>query len=92
MRLYLFNSGLSIPSNKAWICSGAGNSFCKSLKKIIEFDGVYWHRNNPENAKREKIRDEEINTNGYKVLHVSELDYKNNPNETIEKCLDFLIN
>lgn len=59
-------------------------------KKIIEFDGVYYHRKNPENRKREQQRDKDLERNGYKVLHVWESEYKQNPQATINKCITFL--
>jgi G:T-mismatch repair DNA endonuclease (very short patch repair protein) len=64
--------------------------FIKDIGKIIEFDGVYWHRNNPENAKREAKRDREIKNAGYKVYHVSESEYHEKPEETIQRCIQFL--
>lgn len=64
--------------------------FIKSINKIIEFDGTYYHRNNPENMQREKLRDAAIIKSGYKVFHVSESDYSSNPEETLKKCLEFL--
>jgi hypothetical protein len=64
--------------------------FIKDNGKIIEFDGVYWHRNNPENAKREAKRDREIKDSGYEVYHVNESDYHKNPTETIQRCIEFL--
>ena len=60
------------------------------LKKIIEFDGTYYHRNTPENSLREEKRDEMIIESGYQVLHVSEYDYKNYKQEIINKCITFL--
>ena len=59
-------------------------------KKIIEFDGVYWHKQNPENKKKQKIRDNLIILNGYQIMHVKENDYYKNPIETIKKCIDFI--
>jgi len=64
--------------------------FIKDIKKIIEFDGSYYHRNNTENKKRENKRDKEILDNGYKVYHVKEKDYKENPDKVLQDCLDFL--
>lgn len=61
-------------------------------KKIIEFDGVYYHKNTPENKKRERQRDEDLKRNGYTVLHVNEKQYKNYPEQTLNKCLEFLQN
>jgi len=64
--------------------------FIPELNKIIEFDGVYWHRKNPENISRERKRDEQIKKANYKVLHINERLYKENPEKEIQKCLAFL--
>jgi G:T-mismatch repair DNA endonuclease (very short patch repair protein) len=64
--------------------------FIKDIGKIIEFDGVYWHRKNPENKKREEKRDREIKAIGYQVYHVNESDYNQSPEKTIQKCITFL--
>ena len=61
-------------------------------KKIIEFDGVYYHRNTSENIKREKERDNKIYKNGYDVLHINENDYKQNPETVVKRCITFLKN
>jgi len=61
-------------------------------KKIIEFDGVYYHRNTPENKKREEKRDEDLRRNNYNVFHVNEKDYKDSPNDIILECIKFLKN
>ena len=64
-----------------------------NLKKIIEFDGTYWHNDhkitNP-NKLRDNARDEILIDSGYEVLHIKEEDYKNNPDECVSKCLNFL--
>jgi len=62
----------------------------KNNKKIIEFDGIYWHKNNPENKKRELFRDNLILTNNYKLLHIREDDYNKDPNRVIKECVDFI--
>lgn len=59
-------------------------------RKIIEFDGTYYHRSTPENSLREEKRDKMILESGYQVLHISEYDYKNNKQEIINKCVAFL--
>lgn len=64
--------------------------FIKDNGKIIEFDGVYWHRKNPENKKRELARDKAIIESGYEIYHVSESEWIQNPEQTIQKCIDFL--
>jgi DNA-binding transcriptional MerR regulator len=64
--------------------------FIKESNKIIEFDGVYWHKNNPENKKRETERDNALTSNNFKILHVREDDYYKKPKEVINKCIDFI--
>lgn len=60
-------------------------------KHIIEFDGTYWHgRKGHGNKEREKIRDEYISKEGYKILHINEHDYKKDKERIIQKCLNFL--
>ena len=59
-------------------------------RKIIEFDGTYYHRLTPENSLREEKRDKMIIESGYEVLHISEYDYKNDKQEIINKCVAFL--
>lgn len=62
-------------------------------KKIIEFDGVYWHEKKAttnSNKLREEKRDELLMNEDYKVLHIKELDYRNNPDKVVERCLSFL--
>lgn len=65
--------------------------YIPSLNKIIEFDGTYYHRKNIENKKREEIRDKEIEKMGIGVFHVNESEYRKNKKETIQKCIDFLL-
>lgn len=64
--------------------------FMPSSGKIIEFDGVYYHRNTSENKAYEKLRDESIIKSGYTVMHVSEAEWKKTPDKVIEVCLKFL--
>ena len=64
--------------------------FIKDKKKIIEFDGTYFHRRTPENDKREDIRNDDIIKSGYEVYHVSEFDYKQDKEKVINKCIDFI--
>lgn len=60
-------------------------------KKIIEFDGVYWHGEiGKGNKEREKQRDNILLNNGFKVLRIDENEFKNNKQGTIEKCINFL--
>lgn len=64
--------------------------FIPSLKLIIEFDGTYYHRNTPENSKREKERDENIINSGYEVLHISEKEYNSDKKLTISNLVEFI--
>lgn len=64
--------------------------FIESKKLIIEMDGVYYHRNNPENKTREMFRDNMIKQSGYKVIHVTDEDYKKMPQQILKQCLDFI--
>jgi hypothetical protein len=64
--------------------------FDKTTGRIIEFDGVYYHRKSPQNDLREVKRDKMIIDSGYKILHVNELEYKKNKQEIIDKCVAFL--
>lgn len=59
-------------------------------KKIIEFDGDYWHSEHVANPQREENRDNLIKQEGYEILHVKEYDYKNDPQGVIKTCLNFL--
>ena len=60
-------------------------------KKIIEFDGTYWHGIvGHGNKEREMEREFILISNGYKVLHINESEYKNDKNGTLQKCLNFL--
>lgn len=63
---------------------------CLDLKKIIEFDGEYWHSEAVANPLREKQRDQFIVNAGYQVLHIKERDYNANKEKVIEKCINFL--
>jgi hypothetical protein len=59
-------------------------------KRIIEFNGVYYHRNTPENKKREIKRHEILIKNGYEVLYIDENKYKQNKEKVIQECIEFL--
>jgi very-short-patch-repair endonuclease len=63
---------------------------CLKSKKVIEFDGTYWHSPAKANPERERRRDESIKSAGYQVLHIAEHDYRQNKQKVIEKCISFL--
>lgn len=62
--------------------------FCLENKNI-EFDGEYWH-SIFNIIEKDKIRDEFLLSLGYKILRITERDYYNNPQETLNKCIEFL--
>jgi len=63
-------------------------------KKIIEFDGTYWHKVKNKNYKFDKnpdvIKEQVIVANGYELLRIGEKEYKNDKQRTVEKCLNYL--
>lgn len=74
--------------------------------KVIEFNGDYWHCNPNEYDKNfynkslkmtasQKWKEDEykiklIEEKGYKVLVIWESEYNDNPEATIQKCIDFI--
>lgn len=54
--------------------------------KIIEFDGTYYHKDKDKDIAKDKF----LNLKGYEVLHIDELEYKNNPEQILNKCIQFL--
>lgn len=60
-------------------------------KKVIEFDGTYWHGDvGRGNKTKDQQRDQSFINDGYKVLHISEALFKQNRQEAIDQCLTFL--
>jgi very-short-patch-repair endonuclease len=59
-------------------------------RKIIEFDGDYWHSELKANPEREKARDEKIKAEGYEIFHVAEHKYNDNKQKIIQECITFL--
>lgn len=57
-------------------------------KRIIEFDGDYWHTDKSKNA--DTIREEILKEDGWTVLRIKEKDYKNDRLAVIEQCIAFL--
>ena len=66
--------------------------YIKDVNKAIEFDGDYWHGEKRGNQERDRIREEKIfdSDPNIQILHIKERDYKNNPEETIKRCIDFI--
>jgi very-short-patch-repair endonuclease len=61
-----------------------------SKKRIIEFDGDYWHSEAKVNPVREKKRHEQIVNAGFEVIYIREQDYKQDKHQVISECLQFL--
>ncbi len=61
----------------------------KYLKKIIEFDGDYWHSSKRQ-IELDKKRDKFLKSKGYDVLRIKECDYKKNKSRIVKKCIKFL--
>lgn len=64
----------------------------KSKKRIIEFDGDYWHSNKikgrlESDAKREKA----LKNAGFDILRISERDYKKHPVAMVYEAVQFLL-
>ena len=56
---------------------------------VVECDGDYWH-NFPDGLKKDRIRDKELKSAGYKVLRFWGHDIKNNSENCINKILEQL--
>lgn len=75
-------------------------------RKIIEFNGDFWHANpnkyssdwvNPSSKRtaqeiwdREELKRNTALENSYQILYIWESEYKDDPDGTIKKCLEFL--
>ena len=64
--------------------------YIPEVNKAIEFDGWYWHHGKGANKKRAAKRKNELIELGYDIYHVEEFDYRKNPEETIQKCIDYI--
>lgn len=56
---------------------------------VIEFDGVFWHSLSKE---KDRCKDMLYNKYGYKVIRVTDADYKKNPVEVISNLLTAIYN
>jgi very-short-patch-repair endonuclease len=59
-------------------------------KKIIEFDGTYWHRNDSVNKGRAEEKDRQLKDDGWQVLRVREIDFSKSRSWVVAVCLSFL--
>jgi hypothetical protein len=90
-----FNNGIKSTINNEYCLDLISSTikpdfFIKSLGKIIEFDGDYWHGTARGNQERDRLRDIEIVKSGYLVFHVKECNYKSDPARVIQECVEFL--
>lgn len=74
--------------NKSYILP---DFFIPSLNLIVEFDGVYYHRNTVENKEREEKRDKNIIDSGYSVVHITEKEYIDNKELTVLKIVSRIL-
>lgn len=58
--------------------------------KVIEFNGSYYHSMSKERIEADNNRTEMLERYGYKLLHIDELNYKQNKEKVIQECIDFL--
>jgi len=76
------------------IYDGRGFMFLDFLvldnKKVIEFDGDYWHGEKRGNQRREAQRNQRIMDQGYQLLHVTEKSYTGDPGKTVQECVDWI--
>ncbi len=63
--------------------------FVKDKRKIIEFDGDYWH-GGVGNKTKDNEREQMLVSLGYKVLRIKQADWSANPNVVILKCMEFI--
>jgi len=105
---------IQVPTKEKYIrdkSTGMAYSYDFTLKqkrKIIEFNGDYWHCNpaiyeaeyfNKSKKKtaqeiwdHDQVKIELAERKGYQVLIIWESDWNDDPNRTVERCLDFLNN
>ena len=60
---------------------------CKNV--IIEFDGEYWH-SFPSVIHNDNCRNTYLTLNGYKILRITESDFKKDKKTTVMRCKDFI--
>ena len=63
----------------------------RNKKRIIEFDGDYWHGDARGNQERDRIRDKILKEEGYDILHIPEKDFKREPAAMVDNCVRFLL-
>ena len=65
--------------------------YLKNKKRIVEFDGDYWHGEARGNQERDRNRDKCLKAAGYEIWRVSERDYKREPVAMVYEAVQFLL-
>lgn len=90
------------PRRNTEFCVSRGNKrksfldfYIKDIDVWIEFDGYYYHGEKYDVQKikdNEKQRETDIlqNNPSLKLLRIKEVDFKNNKNDVVKRCLDFI--
>jgi len=66
-------------------CSFYSLDFCYKNKNI-EYDGERWH----DDPLRDQNRDEYLTSKNFLILRIKHLEYKNDPINTLKKCIEFI--
>lgn len=64
--------------------------FVKDTKKVIEFDGDYWHQRTPDCIKKDELRDKVLMKAGYTIKRIKESNFVKNRKKIIKECIKFL--
>lgn len=65
--------------------------YLKNKKRVVEFDGDYWHGEARGNQERDRNRDKCLKDAGYEIWRVSERDYKKHPVAMVYEAVQFLL-
>jgi len=62
--------------------------YIKDINKCIEYDEAYWHKNEKSDEQREIHIKKELK--GIKIMRISSIDFKDNRDSIITRCLEFI--
>jgi len=85
VRIALSNLGLEYVAQKA-ICRAIADFYVPDQKKIIEADGLYWHRTQ-EQLRKDSRRDKWLEKQCYKIMQLSEETILDDPIPAIKSFL-----
>lgn len=63
----------------------------KNKKRVVEFDGDYWHGEARGNQERDRKREKALKNAGFDILRISERDYKKHPVAMVYEAVQFLL-